>query len=192
VRHAKARKIPDGCWYQLVDEALRDGCVAEPADDGDGEVLRYRKGAPEPEQPVKPIEQPAPDIVLPAWLTRAAAPDLPRWRTITPSSIEEYEAARPARSGGSDSALLRGRLVHRLMQALPEIPPARRRKAAEDYLARPAPIGGESAAIAEQVGCRASALHRAYYRGQVPIVGASWGRRARPARSTAWRSRIWC
>ena len=37
-------KIPDGCWYQLVEDALTPDCVAEPADDGDGEVLRYRKG----------------------------------------------------------------------------------------------------------------------------------------------------
>ena len=37
-------KIPDGCWYELVEEALRNDCVAEPADDGSGEVLRYRKG----------------------------------------------------------------------------------------------------------------------------------------------------
>ena len=37
-------KIPDGCWYQLVDDALRRDSVREPADDGGGEVLRYRKG----------------------------------------------------------------------------------------------------------------------------------------------------
>ena len=32
-------KIPDGCWYRLVEDALKGDCVAEPADDGDGEVL---------------------------------------------------------------------------------------------------------------------------------------------------------
>ena len=39
-------KIADGCWYQLIDDALREACVSEPADDGDGEVLRFRKGPP--------------------------------------------------------------------------------------------------------------------------------------------------
>ena len=30
----KARvKIPDGCWYQLVSDALKADCVAKPADD---------------------------------------------------------------------------------------------------------------------------------------------------------------
>ena len=37
-------KIPDGSWYQLVEDALQPDCVAEPADDGAGEVWRYRKG----------------------------------------------------------------------------------------------------------------------------------------------------
>ena len=44
-------KIADGCWYQLVDDALREACVSEPADDGDGEVLRFRKGPPAEERP---------------------------------------------------------------------------------------------------------------------------------------------
>ncbi len=43
-------KIPDGCWYRLVDDALKGDCISEPADDGDGEVLRYRKGTAQPEK----------------------------------------------------------------------------------------------------------------------------------------------
>src|SRR5215470_20206599 len=35
-----ARAPPAGCWYDLVVDALKDDLVAEPADDGDGEVLR--------------------------------------------------------------------------------------------------------------------------------------------------------
>jgi ATP-dependent helicase/nuclease subunit A len=41
-------KIPDGCWYRLVADALSDVCVTEPADDGAGEVLRYRKSEAPP------------------------------------------------------------------------------------------------------------------------------------------------
>ena len=36
-------KRPDGCWYDLARGALDEHCVLEPADDGDGEVRRYRK-----------------------------------------------------------------------------------------------------------------------------------------------------
>ena len=49
------RKIPDGCWYQLVDDALRADCVSEPADDGADDVLRFRKGTvPEQDKQKKP------------------------------------------------------------------------------------------------------------------------------------------
>jgi len=51
-------KIPDGCWYQLVDNALAPLCVSEPADDGDGEVRRFRKGEPAPEKIETPPEKP--------------------------------------------------------------------------------------------------------------------------------------
>ncbi len=36
-------KRPDGCWYDLARGALEGQCVTEQADDGAGEVLRYRK-----------------------------------------------------------------------------------------------------------------------------------------------------
>jgi ATP-dependent helicase/nuclease subunit A len=174
---AGTRKIPDGCWYQLVSDALALDCVNEPADDGAGAVLRYRKGAPEPEQPVTQVEKPAPDIVLPPWLTRAATPDIPKWRTIAPSHVMEGET-RPVAGGGGANALLRGSLVHRLLQSLPDIPAARRRKAAEDFLSR---AGGklpaeERGKLAEQVmrildDLRFSELFGPASRAEVPIVG---------------------
>ena len=65
-----SRKIPDGCWYQLVESALKPDCVAEPADDGGGDVLRYRKRTSQPEK----IERTAPSVAtkptsVPTWLT---------------------------------------------------------------------------------------------------------------------------
>jgi ATP-dependent helicase/nuclease subunit A len=39
------RKRPDGCWWDLVFDALQPVSVEEPADDGDGKVWRYRKDA---------------------------------------------------------------------------------------------------------------------------------------------------
>ena len=52
---ARRNKIPDGCWYQLVSDTLSADCVSEPADDGDGEVLRYRKGEVPPAEVQKNI-----------------------------------------------------------------------------------------------------------------------------------------
>jgi ATP-dependent helicase/nuclease subunit A len=172
-------KIPDGCWYQLVETALAPLCVAEPADDGDGEVLRYRKGEPAPEKIVSPPEKrDAPKIALPLWLTTNAKPDGIALRTITPSSVEDDDAARPITPAGSATALLRGSLVHRLMQSLPDIPADRRRQTADDYLARRGAElpTEERARLAEEVMLilEDPRFHECYgpcSRAEVPIVG---------------------
>jgi ATP-dependent helicase/nuclease subunit A len=174
-----ANKIPDGCWYQLVENALRDDCVSEPADDGDGEVLRYRKGSPEPAE-LQPSMVPAAikPMPVPAWLTTNASSEISALRTITPSSVMDDEAARPLSPGGRSAALLRGALVHRLMQSLPDVPAERRRKAAEDYLARAgAKLAAEERAnIIVQVmlvleDTRFFELYGTGSRAEVPIVG---------------------
>jgi ATP-dependent helicase/nuclease subunit A len=131
-------KIPDGCWYRLVEDALKADCAAGPADDGDGDVLRYHKnGSKNVEaQASKKTTLPAaakPSSV-PSWLTSNATSDSSAVRTVTPSNAEDDDA-RPAASGGRAAALLRGSLTHRLLQSLPDIPAGKRLKAAEDYLA---------------------------------------------------------
>ena len=128
-------KIPDGCWYQLVDDALRGDCVSEPADVGSDKVLRYRKGKMPEAGPVK-RETPAAKILLPAWLTRDAPTDKSAVRSVTPSSAIDEGVARPFAVAGIKAALLRGSLTHRLMQSLPDIPAVRRAKTVQDYLAR--------------------------------------------------------
>jgi len=168
-------KIPEGCWYGLVRAALEDDCISEPADDGLGEVLRYRKGEPEPMRAVE-ANEPAAAVAVPAWLTRAAPVETPSLRTVTPSSSDDE--TRRAASPGSAQALLRGSLTHRLMQSLPDIPPDRRRAAAEDFLARAADSLPPEArtAIADEVlrviaHPRFGALYAPGSRAEVPIVG---------------------
>jgi len=172
-------RIPDGCWYQLVSDALSAECVGEPADDGDGEVMRYRK---EPEAPAERAKAestpPAKVQPLPSWVTSAAPAEQPKERSVTPSSAGDDETARPTASAGASIALLRGSLTHRLLQSLPDIPSARRGAAMLDYLTR---VGGRLAPeqreqIAEQVmhlieDPRFSELYGPGSRAEVPIVG---------------------
>jgi ATP-dependent helicase/nuclease subunit A len=174
-------KIPDGCWYQLVENALTPDCVAEPADDGGGDVWRYRKTASQNIEPQKSEKNISPAAIKPSsapkWLTSNASSEISGVRTITPSSAEDDDA-RPPAAGGRAAALLRGSLVHRLMQSLPDIPAERRRKAAQDYLVR---AGAKLAAeereqLAEQVMLVLEHPH--FYelfvsgsRAEVPIVG---------------------
>jgi ATP-dependent helicase/nuclease subunit A len=172
------RKIPDGCWYQLVEDALQPECVSEPADDGDGEVWRYRKApAPAPHEKIEAALSKKKET-LPSWLTRNAPVEKPAMRSVTPSSAVDDEAARPVATGGASAARLRGSLAHRLLQALPDIPADRRAKAAQDYLGRAgAKLPAEDRKIiAEQVmrvldDQRFYELYGANSRAEVPIVG---------------------
>jgi ATP-dependent helicase/nuclease subunit A len=127
-------KVPDGCWYQLIDDALRAACVSEPADDGDGEVLRFRKGPPT-ETKAAATPQPPAQPTVPDWLRAKASSIIPGVRSVTPSSAEE-DAGRPATAGSRANALLRGSLTHRLLQALPDVAAERRSAAAEEFLVR--------------------------------------------------------
>jgi ATP-dependent helicase/nuclease subunit A len=129
-------KIPDGCWYQLVEGTLQPDCVAEPADDGAGEVWRYRKRtAPAEKTGTAASSGETKPTSVPEWLRSNASSEISGVRTVTPSQAED-DAARAPAGGGRAAALLRGVLVHRLLQSLPDIPAERRRKAAEDYLVR--------------------------------------------------------
>jgi ATP-dependent helicase/nuclease subunit A len=172
-------KIPDGCWYRLVTDALADKSVSEPADDDSGEVLRYRKfdASEAAAKETAPALQAQP-IELPVWLTQAAQPEPPSIRTITPSSPGEEDIRRAPSGAGVNPALLRGSLAHRLLQALPDIPAERRLAAAQDYLAR---AGNELSpkertTIAEHMMRVVDDLtfHEAFQSGsraEVPIVG---------------------
>ena len=132
------RKRAEGCWYDLVLDALEADCARESADDGEGEVLRYRK-TPEVPAAAEPAgKAPAPPMALPDWLTSKAKAASPRARPITPSAfVEEPAPMEPFGPGSArQRAILRGTVVHRLMQSLPNLAPERRGEAARRYLAR--------------------------------------------------------
>jgi ATP-dependent helicase/nuclease subunit A len=175
-------KIPEGCWYQLVSDALTDKCVSEPADDGDGAVLRYRKEAPQNMESQKSekntLSAASKPTSVPRWLSTKATSDNSAPRTITPSNVMDEDDARPFTAVGNARALLRGTLVHRLMQLLPDIPPERRAKAAADYLARTGAklTAEERKQLTEQVmlvleDTRFYELYGPGSRAEVPIVG---------------------
>jgi ATP-dependent helicase/nuclease subunit A len=107
--------------------------VSEPADDGKGEVLRYRKVPERP--PAKPTEAQVLKLaLLPAWLKLSVPAADVRDQRIKPSG-----AVDPAATWSGVArrhAIKRGNTVHRLMQSLPDIAPEHRAEAARRYLAR--------------------------------------------------------
>jgi ATP-dependent helicase/nuclease subunit A len=123
---------PEGCWYQLVETALAAGSVSEQADAGDGNVLRFYKDKPaERIAAAVAAATPAAPRPQPSWLTETFATESPPLRRVTPSDADDTAAARPASDHAARKrALLRGTLVHRLMQSLPDLAPAQRNDAA--------------------------------------------------------------
>jgi ATP-dependent helicase/nuclease subunit A len=173
---------PLGCWYDLVHGALVPAATEEPADDGEGAVWRLHGAAPVEGEPAKAAAAAEAGSERPAWLDHDAPPDLPAERAVAPSSAEEEGIAAGASPAGGPSerikALARGTLVHRLLQALPAIVPARRAEAAHRHLARSAALfsGAERDAMVEQVRAvladpRFGALFEVDSRAEVPIVG---------------------
>ncbi len=118
------KRRPEGCWYDLVAEGLKDLAFEAPAFwDERAVVRRYGEalvadgggGAPAAEA-----------LSLPGWLTARAAPESAVAR-LRPS---EALAARDGAAGRR----LEGVLAHALLQLLPAVEPARRAEAARAYL----------------------------------------------------------
>jgi ATP-dependent helicase/nuclease subunit A len=75
-------------------------------------------------------------VVLPSWLHEPAPEEERPPRPLAPSAIGEDEAAYPPPSPDQRGAALRGKLLHRLFERLPDVPPGERGARAEAWLAR--------------------------------------------------------
>jgi ATP-dependent helicase/nuclease subunit A len=134
------KAAPKGCWYDLVRGPL-SSLLVEEKENGEA-VFRYRKVPSALERSAATDDQKAIRPMLPAWLRQPAAAEVPRAVTLSPSSAFDEESggtfAHGASAADRKKALQRGRLVHRLMQALPDIAAERRKDAATRYLGKAA------------------------------------------------------
>jgi ATP-dependent helicase/nuclease subunit A len=175
------RKRPDGCWYDLVRVPLQPFLVEEK--DGEENVLRYRTTAASPEPaPAAKAPEDAARREFPSWLREKAPAVAPRTVPLSPSAAFDEEIGHMAHAAASaadrQKALERGRIVHRLMQSLPDIATARRKDALERYLAGAATnfSPAERAEIAQHVfgildDPRFAEVFAPGSRPEVPIVG---------------------
>jgi ATP-dependent helicase/nuclease subunit A len=153
--------------------------------DGEEKALRYRKTAAAPvaeRAPATAAPEKSEHREFPAWLREQAPAQAPRTAPLSPSSAFDEDIGHMAPAGASPAdrqrALDRGRIVHRLMQSLPDIPSARHKDAAAIYLAKAATdfSPAEQTEIAQQVftilnDLRFDEVFRAGSRAEVPIVG---------------------
>ena len=168
-------KTPEGCWHQLVLDALKPES-AESEDADVKTIWRFSKNTGTAAQDM-PAAATAP-VALPDWLRVPVKTGPLALRIITPSDTGDDELHRFAGRGDRDKALRRGTLAHRLLQSLPDIPAEHRALAMRNYLNR---AGSDLAAedrttIAEQVlrvleDKRFHALYAPGSRAEVPIVG---------------------
>ena len=178
-------RLPEGCWYELVVDGLKEHCTAEQADDGAGEVLRYRKL---PDATVGATGfggTPAPATAIPGWLNTMADPLPARGAPIKPSGFVDDPGARkqPGAREARQRAILRGDIVHRLMQSLPDIPANARPDAARHHIERrntdfsePERAAIVNGVVAMLNDPRFAALFAPGSRAEVPIVGRINGR----------------
>jgi ATP-dependent helicase/nuclease subunit A len=200
--HGKKKPNPDS-WYDLVCKGL-DGLPGfEEICDGETTMWRYHK-TPEPtaahmaaesdrsrQQPISVGGGDASSrqdavVDLPAWLTTPAHAESGHSVMVSPSSAYDEalapQAAPRQRNAAQEQAqaraLVRGTLIHRLLQSLPDIEPARREGAAHGFLARSGAAFGiderhlfVGQALAIFADPRFAELFAPGSRAEVPIVG---------------------
>jgi ATP-dependent helicase/nuclease subunit A len=185
--------VRENSWYDLIKRGLANSdLVFEEIPAGDGVVKSYRRAEdvmPETGTILDAAASKHPS--LPEWLHTPATPEQIIDHRLRPSDpgMEEGKTLRSGESlAGRARALLRGTLVHRLLQSLPDIATARRRDVALGYLARNAgqwTTGDHDALAAEVLALiedpRFAAVFGAGSRAEVAIAG----RLDRPGRPPA-------
>ena len=136
-------------WHALVRDALEPESHRVEDPEGDLVALEWRAELAEPAKydgAKKTVEEEAP---LPDWAGSDAAPPPPVATRLLPSAVLRLDDDSGADAepplvegpgdGSANGALLRGRAIHSLLQALPDHPAGVRRDVAARYLAAIAP-----------------------------------------------------
>ena len=147
----ESKKRPEGCWYDLVLQSLQGQPGFSAHETGGVTLWRYCKV--EPSGTPQPAQSAADPVVdKPDWLKRPFTAE-PPVRVLTPSSRTAAQDRSPAPAAEpTGQARRRGRIVHRLLQSLPDIPVDRRAEAMRDFLTRQNGLEPtEQSSIAEQV-----------------------------------------
>ncbi len=194
---AEPARVPaDESWYRLIERGLRlVHPVASRFEHWDGMALQWQ--VPQ-EAPPDRAERPTPDAAtapLPAWAGAAPAwhatpppPEPPLPTRLAPSRPENASlgpapaSASPLDTLGGDARFRRGRLLHGLLQHLPDLPAPERAAAARTYLSRPGvlPDAAEiDATLADIVAVLEHAALRPLFgpgsRAEVPLTGLVHG-----------------
>jgi ATP-dependent helicase/nuclease subunit A len=173
-----------GCWYQLIAAGLQSLGLEEVQVPGfAGKGLRYETKQTAAVAETKSAMVAEPIARLPEWGRNPPAPEPTPPRPLAPSRQEDPDP--PMRSplvADDPLRFRRGRLVHRLLQSLPDLTPSARAAAARRWLARPGQgltdaqanaLLGETLAILDDL--EFAALFGPQSRAEVPVSGLVGG-----------------
>ena len=179
-------RMPGGCWYELVHDALAPSARPTLGDNGETQAWRWRKAQAEAfdDDALGDTACASAGPALPSWILRDAPAPPQAVATLAPSQVQAAGARAWARHGGDPAAAqarraarLRGILVHRLLASLPDIAEQRREEAARRVLARARDFDSDAAeAIVQAVlGLLAQPAFAPLFapgsHSEVPIVG---------------------
>ncbi len=184
---AMQKTPPAECWHALVESALsrlgeaKDFVLGD-AGTGGWTGPGWRLADAQTARPDQAEAAPYPDaqvLPLPAWARRAPPSEEAPPRPLAPSRPRLAEPAVVSPLGAAQGRrFLRGRLIHRLLQSLPDLPPPGRRDAAARFLstgdhglsdAQQAEIADVTLAILEDA--RFAPLFGPGSRAEVPLAG---------------------
>jgi ATP-dependent helicase/nuclease subunit A len=179
------RQRETNCWYDLVEEGLAGHLTEVTGRDGRS-VRRVESAQDKPVPPADAAKEIRPTRPLPDWALAPAAPE-PLRRKLAPSRLAlsedggvAAEAEQPPLGPAAlsnDSRYARGRVVHALLQHLPEVLPEDQERAARTFVAvRGAglPVELKEEIVAETLaivgGARFAPLFQPESLAEVPVV----------------------
>lgn len=132
-----AKKLPEECWYNLIETALapRAELVSLPWGEQGLRISGHGGETPPPSTAASPRVA----LKLPEWAVRPAPAEPAPIHPLAPSrlGIDDGQIFSPRRGGAQDGHFKRGRLIHQLLQYLPDLTPAHRDAAARRFLSQP-------------------------------------------------------
>jgi len=181
-----AKAAPEGCWYNLIAAALKtlgesceDPFLAQQGETASATLWRLTCPQTREVRAQTSADERAQATTLPPWAEADAPTEPAPPKPLAPSRPdgEEPPAVSPL-ARATPSRWQRGKLVHRLLQTLPDLPPAQWSEAAARFLAQPAwelEAASRSAIAAEALEILRTPAFAPLFqpgsRAEVPIVG---------------------
>lgn len=185
------RKAPDHCWYNLCQQAMEGYASSETFDftefsgsgwSGDGWVWETaQREAPKADKVTAATG--TADLSTRVLIRDIAPTEAFPPKPLAPSRpLEEEPSVQSPLGGDQGQSFKRGLLIHKLLELLPDLPEAKRRDAAERFLAQPVhaldadqqrEITGETIAIFENP--EFAPVFDTGSRAEVPLVGIVGG-----------------